>query len=291
MFRQLIRTGLSPARRMQLSRRTTSKLYHKVELKIRAGYVIVTPFMGLREEFEKTGTWLFQRRSYLPLLLTGLFLIALKNFRYPHQSHPLDEEWGFFCLALSLVGLGIRILTIGYAPEGTSGRGTEAPNASTLNTTGMYSLVRHPLYLGNFTIWLGVTLSVRFGWFAVVSILIFWLYYERIMFAEEEFLRKKFADAYLNWAARTPTFLPRFKNWKKPACPFSLKKVLRKEYSGFFGIIAIYTALEILEDWIVNHQLHLDKTWQAIFAVGLAVYVTLRFLKKKTRLLEDEKGS
>ncbi|GAI74444.1 unnamed protein product [marine sediment metagenome] len=40
-------------------------------------------------------------------------------------------------------------------------------------------------------------------------------YYERIIFAEEEFLRKTFGDSYLKWAEQTPTFLPKCKNWKK----------------------------------------------------------------------------
>ena len=247
--------------------------------------------MALREEFEKTGVWLFQRRSYLPLLLGILFLAALRNFKYPFHSHRLDELWEIICLGISLVGLGVRVLAIGYAAEGTSGRGTEAPSASTLNTTGMYSVLRHPLYLGNFLIWLGIVLSVRVWWFTGVSVLIYWLYYERIMFAEEEFLRRKFEAGYLAWADKTPAFLPRFKNWQKPNRPFSWKKVLRKEYSGLFAVIAVFSVLEVLEDWVVEKRLGIDRPWGVLFIAGLILYLALRTLKKKTNWLNESENS
>ena len=244
--------------------------------------------MSLREEFEKSGNWLFQGRSYFPLLVGILFLIALRHFTYPYHNHVLDEIWGFFCLGISFLGLGIRALTIGFTPKGTSGRTTQKPAATTLNTSGMYSIVRHPLYLGNFFIWVGILLSTRFWWFTLVAVLLFWLYYERIMFAEEEFLRKKFGEVYLEWAAKTPAFLPRLKNWQRPRLPFSFKTVLRKEYSGFFGVIALFTVLELIEDWIVEKKLVWDPIWTVLFILGFVVFVVLRTLKKKTRLLNVE---
>jgi len=65
-------------------------------------------------------------------------------------------------LGVSILGETIRIFTVGYAPRNTSGRNTIAGQiADELNTSGIYSLVRHPLYLGNFFIWLGPVLFVR----------------------------------------------------------------------------------------------------------------------------------
>jgi hypothetical protein len=37
--------------------------------------------MALREDLEKKGAWLFKWRSYFPLLLMPLFIIALRNSR------------------------------------------------------------------------------------------------------------------------------------------------------------------------------------------------------------------
>lgn len=36
----------------------------------------------------------------------------------------------------------------------------------------------------------------------------FWLYYERIIFAEKVYLRRKFKDEYLQWATVAPVFVP-----------------------------------------------------------------------------------
>jgi len=242
--------------------------------------------MALREELEHSGNWLFRWRSYLPLLLAGLFLVALTHFEYPHDNHGWDTLWELFCMLISFFGLAIRMYAVGCVPRGTSGRNVTEQRANVLNRTGIYSIVRHPLYLGNFIIWFGIILSVRLWWFMIVALLIFWLYYERIMFAEEEFLRKKFGDDFLNWAARTPAFLPiKLKKWRKPELPFQFKNALRREYSGFFAIVSAFSVLELIEERIVEGEFTFDPVWLTVFIISLIIYLTLMILKKKTSFL------
>lgn len=244
--------------------------------------------MALREELERAGHWLFRWRSYLPLLLIGLSLIAFREFEYPFGSQTLDDLWEIFCLAVSMVGIILRALTVGFVPEGTSGRNTKSQVAEELNTTGIYSVVRNPLYLGNFIIWLGISLLVRLWWFSLIIIFIFWLYYERIIFAEEEFLRGKFGHLYLEWAEKTPVFLPKFDNWRRSSLSFSFRTALKGEYSGFFAIIATFTFLEIVGDYFAAGVWEFDTMWQIISFSGLFIYIVLRIMKK-TNLL-DVKG-
>ena len=240
--------------------------------------------MALREEHEKIGNWLFRWRSYLPLLVLGLALIGMRDFTYIRNDHYWDLAWEAFCLIVSFLGLSIRALVVGYVPEGTSGRNTRAQKAVLLNMTGLYSIVRHPLYLGNFFIWLGISLFVRHWMLSLICVLIFWVYYERIMFAEEEFLRKQFGGAYEDWADHTPCFLPRMSQWKPPSMPFAWKKVLKDEYSGFFAIIAVFTFLEVIGDWIAAGRLILDWEWGILFFIGMATYLTLLTMKKRKML-------
>ena len=76
-------------------------------------------------------------------------------------------------------------------------------------------MLRHPLYLGNYFIWLGVAVATFNIYFIVIMSLIFWIYYERIMFAEERFLERKFGNDYLNWSNALPAFIPSLLSFKR----------------------------------------------------------------------------
>lgn len=238
--------------------------------------------MPLQEEFERHGSWLFRWRSYLPLALIGVLIIAMGEYKYPGDSELMDEIWEGICLLVSFLGLGIRIFAVGHTPKATSGRNTKEQVANTLNTSGIYSLLRHPLYLGNFFMFLGVMLFAHTWWLTLIYILVFWLYYERIMFAEEAFLRKKFGNEYLTWANNTPAFIPRFKNYKKPNLPFSFKKVLRKEYNGFFAVIVAIFVLEEIGELILKGKLEFDILWVVLVSLGFVIWATLRIIKNRT---------
>lgn len=244
--------------------------------------------MSLKDQMAKTGAWLFRWRSYLPLVLIVIIIPAFQEFSYPFGSHAYDLLWEMFCLSVSLFGLFIRCYTIGYTPKGTSGRNTKSQVAETLNTTGIYSIVRNPLYLGNFFMMLGVTMFPRTWWLCVIYALAFWLYYERIIMAEEAFLKTKFGEYYENYLASTPAFIPNFRLWQPNTLSFSFRNVLKREYSGFFGVIAAMTILNFFGKYIHEGTFGFDLVWMSIFAFGLIVYITLRTLKKKTRLLHVE---
>ncbi len=176
--------------------------------------------MALQEELKKQGDFLFKYRSYLPLLLVfmGIIIIVIN----PLKINIDDSLFLYYILKQSaifvgLFGLLIRAYTIGYTKKHTSGRNTgEGQIAEELNTKGIYSLTRNPLYLGNYFMWLSLAMMTGFIGFVVLFTLIFWIYYERIIYAEEQFLRKKFGDKYLCWASKTPIFIPyKFKNYQK----------------------------------------------------------------------------
>ena len=195
--------------------------------------------MVLREKMERQGRWLFRWRSYWPLSILPFLALALRNSEYLERFFGVfyDNIWELVCVGISLIGVMTRCFVAGFVPRGTSGRNTKEQAADTLNIQGMYSIVSHPLYLGNFTIVLGMLLFVQVGWFAVAGIFIFWIYYERIIFAEEEFLRRKFGDVFLTWAREVPAFFPNPGCWKSPMLSFSFKTVLRREFSTFFAVI------------------------------------------------------
>lgn len=241
--------------------------------------------MALREQFEAQGRWLFRWRSYPPLLMIIVVVLALRDFRYPAESHAFDLAWEILCLGVALVGVGIRAATLGRVPGGTSGRSTRSLGAEVLNTVGLYSVVRHPLYLGNYLMWVGPAMFVRSWTVLVIVTLGFWLYYERIMFAEEEFLRRRFGAEYEDWASHTPAFIPRFSGWRPWILPFSISAVLRRESSGFFGLIAVFAAIEVASDVAVSGRIIADPLWTGLFLGAALLYLIVHVMARHTRLL------
>jgi len=241
--------------------------------------------MALKEEFVRQGNWLFRWRSYLPVLGIPLFVLALKESKLSLAGSDFRFYWEAACMTISFLGLGIRVLTVGFVPARTSGRNTRRQVADKLNTTGFYSIVRHPLYLGNFFIVFGITMFFEIWWFSLLVVLIYWIYYERIMFAEEEFLRSGFGETYEKWAADTPAFIPDIRKWRSPDLRFSARTAIRREYTCFFGIIASFTFLNFSYSFIATGRAGLGTGWAVLFFSALAAYLAVMIIKKKTRLL------
>lgn len=245
--------------------------------------------MALIEEMDRTGNWLFRWRSFLPVVLY-VFAAAVIALEADDDMPLFNLTWAAVCLVVSMTGQLIRAITIGYTPRGTSGRNTkEGQVAEVLNTKGIYSTVRHPLYLGNFFMWMGIVLYVGNWWFAGVCALLFWLYYERIMFAEEAFLRNKFGQTYLDWASGTPAFWPSLRNWKPAGWHFSMRNVLKREYSGFFAVFLSFALVDAMKlythiGWMGWGDF-ITPFWMWLLAGSAVVFVLLRTLKKHTRAL------
>ena len=131
--------------------------------------------MALLEEFDEQGNFLFRWRSYVPSVIIGLSIFYIKDSTYINGDYFANLGLIVFFFLISLFGLFIRCVTIGYAPEKTSGRNTISQVAETVNQTGIYSLVRHPLYIGNFFMFLGVVLILKSLSFTLIFILFYWL--------------------------------------------------------------------------------------------------------------------
>jgi protein-S-isoprenylcysteine O-methyltransferase Ste14 len=236
--------------------------------------------MALREELVDQGNWLFKHRSYLPIPFLLVVIFALWGAEPIFGSAFLTGVWKLLTVLIASAGAVFRIYTVAFVPKNTSGRNTGKQRAGVLNTTGIYSVVRHPLYVGNFIVMFGLTLYAHNLWLVAVFILLFWVYYERIMIAEETFLQGKFGDQYDEWAKLTPAFIPRWSQWVASDREFSVSMVLRREYSGIFAMVASFTFLELLSNWFQTGTWHLGLIWLYFFFSFFVIYILLRLRKK-----------
>ena len=244
--------------------------------------------MKLEKKLVSTGYWLFRWRSYFPIILVLIFIPAMIDYGYVDGSREITTNWSIFCLIVGLIGLFFRILVVGHTPVNTSGRNTREQIADVLNTTGWYSVVRHPLYLGNYMMGLGVSLFPFEWWLPVFYSFSFAIYYERIMLAEEDFLSDKFGDDFEKWSKETPSFFPKFSKWDGPVLEFSLKNIFRREYSSFFALILCFTMLDLIGNVLVEGRLFIVPLWINLFWISLSTYLVFRTLKRYTRILDVE---
>lgn len=247
--------------------------------------------MAFQQELVQQGNLLFKNRSWLPIfmILPALFqyYCDVSNGSLPFQTMPKLEYWYAFCLVISHIGLFIRAITIGHTPKNTSGRNaTEGQIADQLNTSGIYSTVRHPLYLGNFFMWLGAALLTQNFWFVIAFIFAYMLYYERIMYAEEQFLQTKFGNTYTQWANKTPLIIPSFTHYTPSTLPFSLRNVLKREYNGLLNIYLVLLAFQLINYFFAVPPESFPILWQIILGINLLIFIILRTIKKKTTWLE-----
>ena len=187
-------------------------------------------------ELARSGKKLFFiRGTYIYTVIAISTLIALTTRDIgPFADSALDCAWFWVSLGVASAGAIVRVITSGYAALGTSGRAKVAAEASELNTTGPYSLVRNPLYVGRILNFTGLAMLSGSWVFGAIVFLLAVLVYERISIYEEEFLREKFGAAHAEWAKDVPALLPRLHGWVSPKYPFWWKRMIWREQNKLF---------------------------------------------------------
>ncbi len=205
------------------------------------------------------GRFLFRWRSFTPVLLLAVAVPLLWRSRGP--ASPAWLVAGLLCCVL---GQALRAWVLGQVPDGTSGQ-NEKLIATSLNTAGPYALTRNPLYLGNLYITVGLCLVAHDVLLLVLAGALFWVQYQAIIAAEEDFLRSRFGAAYDAYCARVPRF------WPRPAPAhaaraWDFRRALRKEHNPAASWMALAIVL-VASD-------HLHESLRP-YAIALAVLLVL----------------
>jgi protein-S-isoprenylcysteine O-methyltransferase Ste14 len=207
--------------------------------------------MRLADLLVDQGRRLFKLRSQVPLALLPVVFLAVPQSAATEQwlgpRGSALAQWT--AIGVGLVGLLMRCWVVGYAPDGTSARDTRGMRAAQLNSTGVYSIVRHPLYLANGLLWLGAVLSARVWWSPVIAFLAYWIYIERVMLGEEEFLNQTFGDAFRSWAAVTPAIVPSLSRWRPMTGARWQWKRMSSEHNALLALASSVLLFDFLSHW------------------------------------------
>lgn len=122
--------------------------------------------------------------------------------------------YAFFFQRITIAGfdslqgmIGVVLVVLGVAVRSLSA-GTIRKNAE-LASTGLYVLVRHPLYLGSFLLAIGVNLIIWNPLVAGVTAALLIITYAPTILQEEAYLAGKFGEDWTRFAAQTPRLIPR----------------------------------------------------------------------------------
>ncbi|WP_410173985.1 methyltransferase family protein [Marinobacter shengliensis] len=89
-----------------------------------------------------------------------------------------------------------------------------AQKESKLATSELYAWVRHPQYVGFALIMFGFLLQ----WPTLLTLAMFpvllWMY-SRLSIHEEKDIEKEFGEAWRDYAAKTPRFIPSFRDFRQ----------------------------------------------------------------------------
>jgi protein-S-isoprenylcysteine O-methyltransferase Ste14 len=130
--------------------------------------------------------WIHRRRPFL----TALFVVAVLVLALVHPDPPADllrpraELLFVLPWLLMIAGVGVRIW----------GAGNLRKNRE-ITRTGIYRMVRHPLYVGSLAMFLAMFLTVGDPWVgAALFLLMVVLVYYPTMMDEEAYLREHFPE-------------------------------------------------------------------------------------------------
>lgn len=239
-----------------------------------------TPSAAERVDREGLGALVFRWRSYLPLGVVAMLFAGL--YVWGPTSVGSVRGWTLAGLAVAGLGLLLRFHAVGQAPPGTSGR-HRRQYAEELNTFGTYSVMRHPLYVGNILVWVGVSLTS--GWLAgaVVSGLLGVWMFVLIVRHEDAFLRQRFGSRFAEWADVTPAFIPRPRLWRPARRAFRWAKATASEYSTLHSIGLLALLFAALRGWRDTSTWSPSGLWWSLLLLNSGLYLGLRLWRARRR--------
>ena len=233
----------------------------------------------------RVGNFFFHYRNFIfPFALLFVLLPGAPMFANPMHAVVL----GFV-----VAGLGqlVRGTTIGFKYIIRGGKNRRV-YAADLVTEGIYGHCRNPMYVGNVLIFSGIALACN-TWTTVLLAVPFGVFiYVAIIAAEEDFLRRKFGEAFDAYCRDVPRWLPRLAGLGATlnSMEYKWRRVVVKEYGTPFGWITFICLIAAVHLWRMQRLDIHDGAGQVllwVWGVTFVLWAVARVLKKTNTLVAD----
>jgi protein-S-isoprenylcysteine O-methyltransferase Ste14 len=148
------------------------------------------------------------------ILRVLIFLIAITLLSIPRIPLPWlyaqlwpQGYWSFWLgAAVNVGGLLFAVWARVHLGRNWS-RSVTIKQGHELITTGPYAVVRHPIYTGILTGFLGTAIAISQVRGVIVVVLIFFVFWLKLRM-EEEWMRSQFGETYATYARQTAALVP-----------------------------------------------------------------------------------
>lgn len=200
----------------------------------------------------------------------------------------IDELTDLFGVLVSILGLAIRIAAREWKIIHGDGR---------LVDTGIYGVVRHPMYLGSFLAGMGLCVMLGSLPFAAVYILAFAVVHTLVARGEERLLMETWPEDFATFRSSVPAWAPSPAPLltaligKPGARPLSLRAI-KRETSAVCGVLIAALLIESLEYLHVQGWTTQRHEILAFLSIAFALFGVwmLHAVRRKLRIRPQSQG-
>src|SRR6478736_3243495 len=235
------------------------------------------------------GNFFFKYRNWLFIIFYALLFVPGVPQLFTEERFGKKYYWYpvIIGLIITITGQAIRGATIGLAYIIRGGKNKKV-YAEDLVTTGIFAHCRNPLYVGNILMLAGVGVLSNSLLYVVIMIPFFLFVYQAIVLAEENFLRNKFGEQFINYCARVNRWVPNLRGMSNTfkGMRFNWKRYVAKEHTTtFIWLIGIVLLFLFFYPQLTHNDADLrNKLLIIILAVLVVIYIFIRIVKKQGRL-------
>jgi protein-S-isoprenylcysteine O-methyltransferase Ste14 len=145
--------------------------------------------------------------------LASAEIFVLAAMAYPLYRAAVDSASSLLSTAAAVIGAVLAAVYVALLVGSiTSWRGAHTGQLvlddQTLVRSGLYGLIRHPLYAGALVLWVAVSVADLSVVAAAVTLVFVVPTYIANIAREEEMMQAAFGDDYLKYRATVPRFIP-----------------------------------------------------------------------------------